>query len=185
MRVWIVCLICVALCSEEFTPWWTGSLLSNPGHTVPKGKNETFNPTCLSLMILGCMTANGAPIAGHQSKKLTSNTSTREALTTGWMGKVIPQMFINWNSDHHAIRLGDLPVIFGFQLLEQQKGNVGALTFRVTLSETFPTGNYQRLNPGKKGVDISGTGSFETGIGINIQKKHPLVGKNHYFALPL
>lgn len=51
---------------------------------------------------------------------------------------------------------------------------------RILIQETFPTGRYQESNPNKNGTDITGEGTFQTGIEFVFQKlffakaKHPL-----------
>lgn len=42
--------------------------------------------------------------------------------------------------------------------------------FRILFQETFPTGNYKKLNPKKHGTDCTGQGSYQTGVHFAAQK---------------
>lgn len=76
----------------------------------------------------------------------------------------------------------------GFQISTDKKDS-WIPDFRMLFQETFPTGNYQKLNSKKKRTDITGQGSFQSGIQMVFQKlfraekKHPfrLRGSAGYF----
>lgn len=64
--------------------------------------------------------------------------------------------------------LGDTQLGLGFQLLKEKKR---APALRLTVTESFPTGKYQKLKPGKQAIESSGSGSYETSVALNIGKK--------------
>lgn len=182
MRFWFLLLCCASICGTEFTPWWTGSLLSLPGRTVDKGKTN-IQPYIFYTESRGFYNSDWHLHRTNTTSQIQIQNLYTRGLTTYMDMQFIPQMFINWDGSNHATRLGDLPLLFGFQLMKQEKGSWRP-DIRLTLNETFPTGNYQRLNPGKNGLDSTGSGSFQTGLACIIQKNIHLWNK-HYLRYRL
>ncbi len=98
--------------------------------------------------------------------------------------------FYNHSQHTKTFRYGDTFLYLGFQMAEDQKDN-WIPDFRFLLQETFPTGQYDHLNPEKHGTDIAGFGSYQTG-GILVLRKvfhtfpsHPFnINLNLYYIIP-
>lgn len=76
-----------------------------------------------------------------------------------------------YNKKHHqkSFKYGDTGLELGIQLLRAKK-DTWIPAIRLLIKESFPTGKYEKLNPYKKGVDSSGSGSYETSFYLNIAK---------------
>lgn len=68
----------------------------------------------------------------------------------------------NFKNGKSASHFQDTTVLFGYQVSNDIKGS-WVPDFRLILQETFPTGNYQKLDRSKEGIDSTGFGSFQTG----------------------
>ncbi len=83
-----------------------------------------------------------------------------------------------WQGSARASGLGDTQIEFGIPLMKEQP-NRPAL--RLTVTESFPTGKYQKLTPGKESLEAMGSGSYETSLAFNVTKAvhwmqlHPMV----------
>lgn len=92
--------------------------------------------------------------------------------------ELIGAMVTNFSSGGTFTYLTDTIFRFGIQVSTENKKS-WVPDFRILLQETFPTGNYQKLNPKKNGADCTGQGSYQTGAHLAIQKtfhshrKHP------------
>ena len=67
----------------------------------------------------------------------------------------------------HASGLGDSEIALGFQLIRESQQKPG---LRLALTESFPTGRYQKLNPKKMGIDATGSGAYTTTCSLNLSK---------------
>jgi hypothetical protein len=89
----------------------------------------------------------------------------------------IPQFFSNNEHSNWSTGFGDMLVQLGFKICSE--GPIRP-KMKFAINETFPTGNYQHLNPAKGGIDSTGGGSYVTGISFRMSKllfittPHPL-----------
>jgi len=69
----------------------------------------------------------------------------------------------NYTSSHgrKSWNYGDTRLSLGFQITKNKSNSV-VPDFRLLLLESFPTGNYQHLNPKKTLSDVTGSGAYET-----------------------
>lgn len=175
MRLFLF-LATTTLLIADFTPWFTGSVLSLPGHVVGD-KHTNWQPYLFITDDYGHYDNKWR----HQTTPSTSVVNPQQLITRGfgnWFDiKIEPQMLIKTRSGHTSARLGDFPVVLGFQALNQ-KGWIPDL--RIILRETFPSGQYDQLNPKNKGTDSSGSGSYQTALGFNFQMLNH-VWSNHFF----
>ena len=86
----------------------------------------------------------------------------------------------NFKEGRNSVRIQDTIFRLGFQILNTENNHTLIPNFRIIIQETFPTGNYQKLNPKKKGTDLTGLGSFQTGIFLSLQKLYHLSGKHKF-----
>lgn len=90
-------------------------------------------------------------------------------VTKNWGIEFIGALVSNFCEKKSATNLIDSIFRLGYQITLDQKDN-WIPDFRVFLQEVFPTGHYQKLNPQKRGADLTGQGSFRTGFYLSSQK---------------
>ncbi len=161
---------------EMFNPWYTGPLLTGGAHMMPPG-SANIQPYIF-------VTDNYA-VWNNERKSVSIpdrwNLNPQFVIQTGitnWMDILLAiQGNVNWQKDKCSGGFGDMSLNIGFPLLEE---GLYRPAMKVTISETFPTGRYQKLNPKKIGLDATGAGSFQTAFGFRISKlvfwsyKHPM-----------
>ncbi|MBS3902752.1 MAG: hypothetical protein KGZ30_00010 [Anaplasmataceae bacterium] len=145
-------------------PWFTGPLLAPSGHVVPVGYIN-IEPYVFASTI------HAAYDRHWHSQSVQNFYSVNPVVylqvgVTEWMDvQVTPQCVWNHTENVSATRFGDLEAQLDFQLLKDSE--VGWWpAIKLSLKEIFPTGHYQNLNPEKLNTDISGSGSFNTGVGL-------------------
>lgn len=95
----------------------------------------------------------------------------------------------NFSQGKSSTNLEDTILRFGYQV-SLDRDDSWIPDFRILFQENFPTGNYQNLNPRKNKTDLSGQGSYQSGIQLVLQKlfrsnqQHPfrLRGSVGYFV---
>jgi len=167
---------------EMFNPWYTGPLLTGSAHMMPPG-SANIQPYIF-------VTDNYA-IWDNERKSVSIpdkwNLNPQFLIQTGitsWLDILLAiQGNVNWQKDKCSGGFGDTSLSLGFCLLEE---SLYRPAMKLTVSETFPTGRYQNLDPKKIGLDGTGAGSYQTGFGFRISKlvfwsyKHPLNLRGSY-----
>ena len=160
------------------SPWLTGPLIAPTGTAIAYGSFEIES-------YVYCTTNVGAydkewrvVSAPHNFFSLNPQFLCFFGLTP-WMDiNINPQFFYNTVSNQNSVQFGDLIAALDFQLLD------AAATpyfpgIKLAIRESFPTGNFQRLNPKKLLTDLAGSGSFETTFNLVLYKAYHLWG--HHF----
>lgn len=151
---------------EMFIPWYTGPLITSSANNVPKGKTNI-------QVYLFFLWQYGQYAQNRKMHRVPSIYTLNPLLVlqrglTDWLDiTATPQGFFRWRKDESAQEFGDLAVTFGIQLLKETP-HVPSIRF--TIGESFPTGKYKHLSSRKAGIDATGSGAFETAIGLNISK---------------
>lgn len=164
---------------HPYVPWFTGSLLP------PSAVNAPPNHPVVAPY-LGFTTTYGSYNDQWDFKadsNLYSITPYLELLfgINDHIGVDIYASFISsFKKNQSATHLQDTIVLLGFQVA-RDKPKTWTPDIRFIIQETFPTGNYQKLDPKKLGVDSTGFGSYQTGFNIVAQKLFPL--ENHFLVL--
>ncbi len=151
---------------EMFNPHYAGPLLTGSANNTPVGEYivqgyvfstltyAVFNNSRHSKSIKNIFTLN------PQFLFMTG--------ITDWLDfEIAPQLISNFRGNESSTNIGDLPVEFGIQV-QDETPHLPAI--RIALTETFPLGKYQKLNPDKNGTDISGSGFYETTLSLNFSK---------------
>lgn len=153
-------------------PWLTGPLIATDGHTVPPGH--------VNIETYLFMTDNYDEYNNNWGLENIPSVLTISPELEGTIGLSTHSDFefllpYNFNSSKggSASGLADSTLILGFQILEAHEHSWEP-DCRFTLSETFPAGKYDKLNPEKLGADGIGMGSYQTGIATNFQKLYHL-----------
>ena len=162
------------------TPWFTGTLLAPTGMVVPIG-HYCIQP------YFDFNTDTGAYNRHWHDTSTPNFFSYATALNlifglTEWMDvEMFPAVQYNHTKGRSAWHFADFPLLFGFQLLSAEKYEYFP-GIQLQLTENFPTGKYQKLEPNKLGTDISGNGSFATTASLVFYKVYYLQGL-HYISM--
>lgn len=149
-----------------FNPWYAGPLLTPSAHVLPMGM--------INIQPYLFITNNYAQF--NLQRKTHSiphlfQTNTTFFFQTGIMPYVDvtfgPQFLTNHQNGVSYQGMGDLGVYFGITLLTETP-YIPAL--KLSLSQSFPTGKYQKLDPKKQGLDALGSGAYQTKISLNASK---------------
>lgn len=166
--------------TSEYPQWFTGPILTPTPITMPVG-----HPGLEVAWLLGetyghynsHWNVENTPSIWSTGPYVDFQVGFNEFLGAEYIGALLT----NFCDGSHCTHLIDSIFRFGFQISTDQKDS-WIPDFRILLQETVPTGKYQNLSPGKHGTDLSGAGSFQTGIHFAFQKLfHPK--KDHDFRL--
>lgn len=156
-----------ALAAPE-SPWFTGPLLADSGKTIPAGH------TNYELYLF--YTDNFAQYNDKWSKQTTIDTRIfsptliiAQGLSSRFDLKVAIPFDYRRKSGQSDGRFGDLSLDLGYQLLRQKAGS-WIPSARLVVGEIFPTGHSENLDPGKRGTDGTGAGSYQTKFAVNLQR---------------
>ena len=178
----VFCFCGLAYAEEESppVPWLTGSLLVPDGHVIPGGYYNV-EPYLFSGPVTGAYDNKWHPKKKH-------NIWVNNPEIPIWIGisekvdiYLLPQAFMSTSQGTTSAVFGDLFMGFDFQLYENTpKKWYPAVKFFIR--EEFPTGKYQKLNPGKNRTDIGGYGSFGTTFGLVFAKMFHLKNYHYYYT---
>lgn len=162
----------LASTNPPYIPWFTGSLLPPAATNAPVG-HLILAPFLGFTLTYGRYENNGR----FQS---TSNTYAINPFLEFFLGltdhigvDLYASFISNFKKGQTATHLQDTIILLGLQLAKDRP-NSWIPDLRLCLQETFPTGNYQKLNPNKMGIDSTGQGTFQTGFNLIAQKLFPL-----------
>lgn len=164
----------------EYEQWFTGPILTPTPITMPVG-HPGLELAWLVGETYGFYNAhwnvNDTPSIWSTGPYIDFQVGFNEFLGAEYIGALLT----NFSQGAHSTHLVDSIFRFGFQISTDQQGS-WIPDFRILLQETVPSGKYQKLDPSKCGTDLTGQGSFQTGIYFAFQKLfHPV--KDHDFRL--
>lgn len=151
---------------KMFNPWYAGPLLTPSAHNVPPGKFvvqpylfikntfANFNGNRKSVNIKDIWTVNPLCLLQMGWFSWLDFTFTAQGVYNTQSGKD----FFHW---------GDTSLAWGIQLLKEQPYRPA---IRLSIGESLPTGRYEKLNPAKNGVDVTGSGAYTTTVSLNFSK---------------
>lgn len=148
-----------------FKQWFIGPLLV-PSPTTMNPKTPGFEPTVTWLDTYGSYRDD------WKTHKNTLNMTTVQFLGYWQFGfneclgtEILTAYNMNYNKYSSSYHFTDTTWRFGYQISTDKKvKNDWTPNLRFIFQEVFPTGHYQRLNPAKSGIDITGAGTFQTGF---------------------
>src|SRR5262249_22210003 len=149
-------------------PWFTGSLLSGAGHTVPAGH---INPELYLYYADDFGSFNSLSKHVHiPDEHILSPALVLTYGLTKWMDlQLVVPYSVNYVNRQNEADFNDVGLAFGFQLLNDQRGTL-IPDLRFVVEETFPNAKFDNLNPAKFGTDAFGPGVYQTSIAANFQK---------------
>lgn len=165
---------------SNYTPWLMGPLIAPTGEVVTKG-HFTFQPYLYFNVNTGIYNSHWKRVSTPNFYNVTLQLETQVGLTEFMDFQIVPAVLYNHTEGESATRFGDFPLIFDFQLLsvDKYKWFPG---IKLGITETFPTGKYQKLNPKKLDTDASGLGSFSTGVDLVFYKVYH-IHKHHFLSM--
>lgn len=197
-----VLFIALSLFSEEDTqnvyfgphpvPWFTGPLLAPSAKVLKTGrlKVQVYWNTFVKV---GKYDSDWRP---HSIENFYSEQA-RVQLKFGLFSRVdfqlTPRCVYQFTEGKGSFQFGDLPLGLDIQIL-QPKTIFEGPNLKLSFSFNAPTGKYQRLNPDKKGTDLSGNGDWFPGVGLNLSHFWYLYGLHYlefratgayYFGIPI
>ncbi len=148
-------------------PWFTGPILAPPGRTIPNG-HTNFEVYVFDTLTQGIFDRNWQLIRLPRSESIVVNP----IFSHGYADKFDIQFsvpFVYNNARRTNTRyVGDSALTLGYQLIEQNNSRWRP-NLRITLQEIIPTGRFRQLNPANNGADATGSGSYQTAFGLNLQ----------------
>lgn len=154
--------------APPYIPWFTGSLLppsavnASPGHPV-------IAPIFLFTTTYGEYADNWKFVGTSNTYSINPYFELLFGLNDHIGVDIYAPFISSWKKGESSTHLQDTIVLLGFQVA-RDKPKTWIPDIRITFQETFPTGNYQKLNPKKMGIDATGQGSFQSGFDLIIQK---------------
>ena len=151
---------------KAFNPWYAGPLLTGSAHVLPPGQ---FN----IQPYLFFTTTYAKYTADRQSISIPDETKVR--LPSYFQLGLFRGVDLTFGVEiSHAKKRGissagfsDTTATFGIALVEE---DAYTPSVKLALTESFPTGKFDQLDPHKGGIDAKGSGSFTTSIQLDLSK---------------
>jgi len=166
---------------KMFNPWYAGPLIT--------GGASNMDPGFANIQPYLYLTNTFAEYDKHRNSKNIQDIWSINPLylfqtgITNWLDTTLVfQADFNNQGDQWGKNVGDTSLGFGFQLYRETAYVPG---FRITASENFPTGRYDKLDPNKNGIDATGSGAYETTFTFNMAKVIWWLDPLHPFSLRL
>jgi hypothetical protein len=164
----------------KYDHWFTGPIFTPNPTTVSPG-HPVIEPVLIASCTYGLYDDSWHT---HSVSKMLSvgpyvdfQASFSEKVGVELIGFLVTNFRDGANSTH----LRDTIFRMGFQVSNDQQDS-WIPDFRILFQETFPTGKYDKLNPRKRDIDLTGNGAFETGLHFAFQKLFPL-GATHCLSI--
>lgn len=158
---------------EFVWPWLTGPLLTPSAIAVPKGTYE-IEP----YVFFNVFTGN---YDKHWKAHSSPNFYQLNLQFYGWIGitkksdlNLLFQGYYNTTQGVSSGGIGDPTLTYDLQLIEDDPTKKWLPAIKISLSETFPLGKYQRLSTHKLLTDGTGLGSFQTTFSLLFSKIYKL-----------
>ena len=151
---------------KMFNPWYAGPLLTPSAHNVPPGE-YVVQPYLFIKNTYARFNEN------RRSQNIPDIWTIQPLmlLQMGWLSwldfTVTVQGFYNNQSRQDSFYWGDTSFEWGIQLMKEQPYRPA---IRITVTESVPTGRYEKLNPAKNGIDATGTGAYSSNFSLNFSK---------------
>lgn len=151
---------------KMFNPWYTGPILAPSAHLMDPG-SYNIQPYLFVTWNYGKYQQSGKMERSPTMFQVSPQIPIQIGITS-WIDAVVTlQAQYNKENDRSYFDFGDLPISVGFPILKEGP-YIPAILFSV--QEVFPTGNYQKLNPTKNGIDATGAGAYTTNFYLNFGK---------------
>ena len=156
----------LARAQKMFNPWYTGPILAGSASMLPPGLIN-IQPYFFVQDNYAAYNNRRKSIDQPDIWQVNPNFVLQTGITSWLDIAATPSFFSNNQHSQWATNFGDLPVLLGFKIADE---GVNIPKMKVTINETFPTGNYQYLDGAKQGLDATGSGSYITGFSFRMSK---------------
>jgi hypothetical protein len=184
--IFIVLIPLIILAKKTYDPWYTGSLIAESANNVDKGQ--------INIQPYLYYTDNYGEYRRRHHIPNTfifqSETSFQIGITKWLDFTVDATAYYSEKEKKDSFKFGDITGSFGIQVMKE-KDLTYQPSIRIKIEQSFPTGKYNNLNPNKKGIDSSGSGSYETEFQFLMSKviywftNHPIAWRlNLMYTLP-
>jgi hypothetical protein len=162
---------------KEFTPWFTGPLISPSGYTA-KPQHYNVEPYLYYYVYNGGYNKDWKLVPAQNFYYTVLQVQYKMGLSQWADFQVYPQVIYSAYRGSHYFNVGDLPLGFGFQLY---KGPIDEIwpAVKLTLRANIPIGKYQKLSPDKQGTDALGIGSWQPAFSL-VFAKYLHTARKHY-----
>lgn len=155
--------------SQEVSPWFTGPLIAPSGTTVRKGVLN-IQSYLYTTVFTGVYDKHWDSHSSKNFYSLNPSILIRYGLTD-WFGILaVPQVFYNFTRGRSSFEFGDLAIGIELQLYPANRSDRFP-GVKFAIKEFLPTGNYQGLQPGERGTDLSGLGTHGTYFNLLFYKE--------------
>lgn len=179
MRYFVLLLLACALFAEEIethdmdfhpnpVPWFTGPLLAPSARVVKPGHLKL-------QMYLNTFVKVGEYNKHWHSESIPHfySEQLRVQVKFGIFDRVdiqvAPRVVYQWTEGESAFHFGDLPLNLNVQILRPLTLDEGP-SLKFSFIANAPVGKFERLNPDKKHTDVSGSGCWFPGLGLNLSQ---------------
>lgn len=154
--------------TDEYDQWFTGAIFTPLSITVDP-KHPGLEVVLFSLKTYGQYNSSGRLINISTITSLSPYADFQFSINKVIGFEIISSFARNYCDKEYSTHLQDTYVRCGLQVSNDQEGT-WIPDFRILIHETIPTGKYQNLDPKKNDCDLTGQGSYQTGIYFTFQK---------------
>lgn len=172
---------------EMFNPWYAGPLLTGSAHMMPPGSGNV-QPYIFVTDNYAAWNEDRKSVKTPSTVTLNPQAIFQFGITDTLDMTIVAQGVENWKQHHSAGGFGDMSVGIGFPILRE---GLYVPAIRITATERFPTGRYEKLSSKKQGIDGIGGGSYQTTFAFLISKvvfwsyTHPVSLRGSYtYTIP-
>ena len=169
-----------ALADEKGHPWFTGPLLSPSPHVEAPGRIN-FQPYMFMTQDVAYFNNKWQLQADQDNSEFQINWNTiiQIGIIKDMSIQLAPQTFYTENKGSSGYELGDFDVELQYLVYHTKSPEDPIPDIRIAISEDFPTGNYQNLDPARNATDIGGSGSYATNFTLSIGKLYHIEDWNY------
>ena len=149
-----------------FVPWYTGPLVTPSASMMPPGEGM-LQPYLFVNDDYAAFDEDRQSVTIPNKVNVNPLVVLQLGITDTMDIQLIPQADASWQSGATGGGLGDTIVVLGFPICPE---TIHVPELKFTLAEIFPTGRYQRLNTDGLALGASGSGSWQTQIGLTGSK---------------
>lgn len=162
-----------------YDPWFTGPLLA-PTPINMKPGHPGIEPSITIFNTYGTYNSNWKLQNQTNIWSINPFVDFQFGITERTGIEILASAITNIKGNQSSTHFQDTLILFGYQLSNDQKDS-WIPDCRIFLQQLFPSGKYDRLDPNKQGLDLTGEGSYQTGPAIAFRKMFYLT--NNFFSL--
>lgn len=149
-------------------PWFTGPLLTPSARVMPKGQIN-LEPYLFWNVTTGIYDDNWHAHSVPTFNEINAQVLIKYGIADKIDLTLLPQSSLSFTRGRIGSSFGDFPVGLSYQLFEGKPEDW--ITFiRFSITEIFPTGKYNHLDPDLLLTDVGGQGSFTTVTAFTFSK---------------